>query len=170
MPVIVRDKAYGVQRAPRGSHVLHAAEPGRFVGPTFLSPQEAVMPRGDEVNDELRFSDRDDDVDDLGYGGGGGSSYDDDDEEDGGWTTHKDDSDDLWDSTDDSDDDEEEGLGTPVVEGDDDEEESPLVVARAPRSAGRPAGGGAPAGPAAGAGAAAPKTPVTASKHLSLIH
>ena len=64
------------------------------------------MPRGDEVNDELRFSDRDDDVDDLGYGGGGGSSsYDDDDEEDGGWTTHKDDSDDLWDSTDDADDD-----------------------------------------------------------------
>ena len=60
------------------------------------------MPRGDELNDELRFSDRDDDVDDLGYGGGGGSSsYDDDDEEDGGWTTHKDDSDDLWDSTDD---------------------------------------------------------------------
>jgi hypothetical protein len=72
MPVIVPDKAYGVQRAPRGSHVLHAAQPGRFAGPTFLSPQEAVMPRGDEVNDELRFSDRDDDVDDLGYGGGGG--------------------------------------------------------------------------------------------------
>ena len=42
------------------------------------------MPRGDEMNDGLRFSDRDDDVDDLGYGGGGSSSYDDDDEEDGG--------------------------------------------------------------------------------------
>ena len=40
------------------------------------------MPRGDELNDELRFSDRDDDADDIGYGGGSGSSsYDDDDEE-----------------------------------------------------------------------------------------
>ena len=64
------------------------------------------MPRGDELNEELRVSERDDDGDDLGYGGGGGgSSYDDDDEEDGGWTTNKDDSDDLWDSTDDSDED-----------------------------------------------------------------
>ena len=98
------------------------------------------MPRGDEFNESLRFSDRDDDADDLGYGGGGGggSSYDDDDEEDGGWTTHKDDSDDLWDSTDDSDDDEEEGLGTPVVDADEDDEESPLVVARAPKSGGSP--------------------------------
>ena len=33
------------------------------------------MPRGDELNEELRFSDRDDDVDDLGYGGGGGGLY-----------------------------------------------------------------------------------------------
>src|SRR5256885_3219712 len=100
------------------------------------------MPRGDEVNEPLHFSDRDDDADDLGYGGGGGgsSSYDDDDEEDGGWTTHKDDSDDLWDSTDDSDDDEEEGLGTPVVEGDEEDDERPLVVARAPKTGagGRP--------------------------------
>ena len=30
------------------------------------------MPRGDELREEYRFSDRDDDVDDLGYGGGGG--------------------------------------------------------------------------------------------------
>ena len=82
------------------------------------------MPRGDELNEELRFSDRDDDADDLGYGGGGGSSsYDDDDEEDGGWTTHKDDSDDLWDSTDDADEEDEDGLGTPVVEGDEEEED-----------------------------------------------
>jgi cytochrome c oxidase subunit 2 len=31
------------------------------------------MPRGDELHEEFRFSDRDDDADDLGYGGGGGS-------------------------------------------------------------------------------------------------
>src|SRR3954451_22262735 len=130
-------RAYVLQRA--AARVVRPARrtAGTIRWSDFLSLQEAVMPRGDEVNDELRFSDRDDDVDDLGYGGGGGSSsYDDDDEEDGGWTTHKDDSDDLWDSTDDSDDDEEEGLGTPVVEGDDDDDESPLIVARAPKSAG----------------------------------
>src|SRR5215218_8521187 len=143
----------GARGAPRQRHVTVR---------TGLSLQEAVMPRGDELNEELRFSDRDDDADDLGYGGGGSSSYDDDDEEDGGWTTNKDDSDDLWDSTDDADDDDEEGLGTPVVEGDDEEEESPLVVARAPRSAGRPAGGGATS--KSGGGGAA-KTPVTPSKH-----
>src|SRR3982751_3718897 len=142
MPERWSNRAHVVQRgAARSLALRHAALSGDS-GPTFLSPQEAVMPRGDELNDELRFSDRDDDVDDLGYGGGGGSSsYDDDDEEDGGWTTHKDDSDDLWDSTDDADDEEEEGLGTPVVE-EDEEEESPLVVARAPRSAGRPAATG----------------------------
>src|SRR5690242_15755103 len=74
------------------------------------TPQEAGMPRGDELREQYRLSDRDDDVDDLGYGGGGGgsASYDDDDEEDGGWMTHKDDSDDLWDSTDEVDEDEEE--------------------------------------------------------------
>src|SRR5215210_3936168 len=89
----------------------------------YTTAQEAGMPRGDEVRDEYRFSDRDDDVDDLGYGGGGGgsASYDDDDEEDGGWMTHKDDSDDLWDSTDDVDDDEEEVA--PVVEVEEDDEE-----------------------------------------------
>ncbi|HEU4566005.1 MAG TPA: hypothetical protein VFS05_15200, partial [Gemmatimonadaceae bacterium] len=35
--------------------------------------QEAIMPRGDGLNDEILFSDRDDDED---YGGFGGSSYD----------------------------------------------------------------------------------------------
>ena len=46
------------------------------------------MPRGDELNEELLFSDRDDDSDEGGFGGGsGGSSFDDDDEEDGGWGT-----------------------------------------------------------------------------------
>ncbi|MDB4899404.1 MAG: hypothetical protein JWN53_1212, partial [Gemmatimonadetes bacterium] len=38
------------------------------------------MPRGDDLNEALKFSDRDDDADDLGYGSGGGSgssSYDD---------------------------------------------------------------------------------------------
>ena len=81
------------------------------------------MPRGDEMTEELKFSDRDDDSDDVGYsggGGGGGSSYDGDDEEDGGWMTHKDDSSDLWDSADDSDEDEEEvGAVAEVVDDDD---------------------------------------------------
>src|SRR3569833_1926777 len=85
---------------------------GRFPTDSFVSdhttPQEAGMPRGDELREQYQLSDRDDDIDDLGYGGGGRSSYDDDDEEDGGWMTHKNDSDDLWDSTDDVDDDDEE--------------------------------------------------------------
>src|SRR5580704_7534694 len=61
------------------------------------------MPRGDELNEELRFSDRDDEGDDVGYGGGGagggGAAYDDDEEEeDGGWAITKDHSEELWDS------------------------------------------------------------------------
>ena len=39
------------------------------------------MPRGDELREQYQLSDRDDDVDDLGYGGGGAggsASYDDD--------------------------------------------------------------------------------------------
>jgi hypothetical protein len=46
------------------------------------------MPRGDELHEEFRFSDRDDDADDLGYGGGCGSggNYDDDEEKEGGWS------------------------------------------------------------------------------------
>ena len=72
------------------------------------------MPRGDELNEALRFSDRDDDVDDLGYGGGGGgsSSYDDDDDEDGGGTTHKDEGDARWDRPDTADDEDEQGPAT----------------------------------------------------------
>ncbi|NUR21061.1 MAG: hypothetical protein HOQ12_16110, partial [Gemmatimonadaceae bacterium] len=90
---------------------------------TTLS-REAVMPRGDELNEELLFSDRDDDSDEGGFGGGGSSSFDDDDEEDGGWgTLHKDDSESLWDSTDDVDEDEEEGeVGEVAAE--EEEEES----------------------------------------------
>ena len=34
------------------------------------TPQEAGMPRGDELREEYRFSDRDDDADDLGYDSG----------------------------------------------------------------------------------------------------
>src|SRR5689334_14283492 len=94
--------------------------PDRLFVSDHTTPQEAGMPRGDELREQYRLSDRDDDVDDLGYGGGGSSSYDDDDEEDGGWMTHKDDSDDLWDSTDDVDEDEEE---TVTVEATDDEDE-----------------------------------------------
>ena len=56
------------------------------------------MPRGDEMSEELRFIDRNDDLDDLG--GYGGSSYDDD-EEDDGYGLPSDDSDSLWDSADD---------------------------------------------------------------------
>src|SRR3954447_13987039 len=94
--------------------------------PTFAdhtTPQEAGMPRGDELREQYQLSDRDDDVDDLGYGGGGGGggSYDDDDEEDGGWMTHKDDSDDLWDSTDDVDEDEEETVTVDAGEEEDEE-------------------------------------------------
>src|SRR5215469_13265631 len=76
---------------------------------------EAVMPRGDRLregsNVDLRFSDRDDEGEDLGYGGGGGgsASYDDDDEEDGGWAVNKDASDDLWDSAEDEGDEDEDG-------------------------------------------------------------
>src|SRR5215469_10792971 len=89
---------------------------------------EAFMPRGElrEGSDiELRFSDRDDEAEDLGYGGGGGgASYDDDDEEDGGWAVTKDASDDLWDSTEDEDGDDEDGEdGITAVEVIDVEEE-----------------------------------------------
>src|SRR5262249_12453095 len=107
----------------------------------ITTSQEAGMPRGDELREEYLFSDRDDDVDDLGYGGGGGSSYDSDDEEDGGWMTHKDDSDDLWDSAEDVDEDEEETSST--FEAAEDEEEEEDVFGSAPRR-----GRGRPANPA----------------------
>src|SRR5436305_15162989 len=77
--------------------------------------REARMPRGDELHEEFRLSDRDDDADDLGYGGGGGgtggggSSYDDDEDEEGGWTGTRG-SDDLWDSTDELDDEADEAV------------------------------------------------------------
>ena len=60
------------------------------------------MPRGDELDREWKFSDRDDESDDLGYGGGG-SSFDDDDDEDGGWVLNQRDES-LWDDADESDD------------------------------------------------------------------
>ncbi len=68
------------------------------------------MPRGDELNEELLFSDRDDDADDLGYGGGGSSSDDDDDEEDGGGGGGgMEERERLWDRPEDVDEDDEEG-------------------------------------------------------------
>src|SRR5512146_39544 len=112
-----------------------------------ITSQEAGMPRGDELREEYRFSDRDDDeVDGTGYGGGG-ASYDDDEEDDGGWMTHKDESDDLWDSAEDVDDDEEESGTFEVAE---EEEEADVFETPRPARAGRPAGGnravgGAPA-------------------------
>src|SRR3954465_6684399 len=102
----IRREAYDVQPSSRPCA-------DSFFITDHTTSHEAGMPRGDELHEEFRFSDRDDDVDDLGYGGGGGgSSYDEDDEEDGGWMTHKDDSDDLWDSTDDVDEDDEEQPAT----------------------------------------------------------
>jgi hypothetical protein len=57
---------------------------------------------------EFKFSDRDDESDDLGYGGGG-SSFEEDDDEDGGWVLNQRDES-LWDDADESEDgDEEEG-------------------------------------------------------------
>ena len=57
------------------------------------------MPHGDELDEELRFSDRDDDSDDYtGYGGGGSASYDDDDDEDDDYGSMKDETESLFDS------------------------------------------------------------------------
>jgi hypothetical protein len=64
------------------------------------------MPRGDELEREFKFSDRDDESDDLGYGGGG-SSFEEDDDEDGGWVLNQRDES-LWDDADESDGDEDE--------------------------------------------------------------
>ena len=91
------------------------------------------MPRGDELHEEVRFSDREDDAEDLGYGGG--ASYDDDEEEDGGWMTHKDDSDDLWDSTEDAEEEEEE---TEVFAESGEEEEDLFGAAPAPAVPAKP--------------------------------
>ena len=91
------------------------------------------MPRGDELNEELRFSDRDDEGDDVGYGGGGagggGAAYDDDDEEeDGGWAITKDHSEELWDSAEDGDDDDEEEGEVVVAEVEGEDEDGDLFA------------------------------------------
>ena len=51
------------------------------------------MPPGAEWDDTMRFSDREDDAEDVGFGG---SSFDDEDEDESGWgsTKHRED---LWD-------------------------------------------------------------------------
>jgi len=100
------------------------------------------MPRGDGMggmSDELHFSDRDDEGEDLGgYGGGtgGATPYEDDDEEDGGWAITKDHSEELWDSTDEGDeegDDEgEEGVVVAEVVEEEDDEEGDLFGAPRP--------------------------------------
>ena len=66
------------------------------------------MPRGDEYNEGLHFSEHDDDEDDLGFGGGG-SSYDDDEEDEDGGTGWgiKNHADALWDSAEDEEDEDE---------------------------------------------------------------
>src|SRR5215213_8246618 len=75
--------------------------------------QEAVMPRGDELEREFKFSDRDDESDDLGYGGGG-SSFEEDDDEDGGWVLNQRDES-LWDDADESDGDDDDEAETGAV-------------------------------------------------------
>src|SRR3954465_2773402 len=118
----IRREAYDVQPSSRPCA-------DSFFITDHTTSHEAGMPRGDELRDEYRFSDRDDDVDDLGYGGGGGGGggrapYDDADEEDGGGMPHKTDSDGLWDSADDVDEEDEEGGGAaPVDAGDEEEDE-----------------------------------------------
>ncbi len=69
------------------------------------------MPRGDELNEELRFSDRDDESEDLGGFGGGGSSFDDDEEDESGWGMSTG-SDNLWDSAEEEVDEEDEDVET----------------------------------------------------------
>ena len=58
------------------------------------------MPRSDEFPEGLSFSDRDDDMDDMGGGYGGGSSYDDEDEDEEGGFGMSSDTESLWDSAD----------------------------------------------------------------------
>ena len=62
------------------------------------------MARGDDVNQERIFSDRDDEGEDLG-GFSGAVPYDEDEDEDGGWAINKDHSDSLWDSAEETDED-----------------------------------------------------------------
>ena len=55
------------------------------------------MPHDAGAHESLQCSDRDDDMDDLGYGGGGASYSDDDDEEEGGGWGMRRSSEKLWD-------------------------------------------------------------------------
>ena len=93
------------------------------------------MPRGDELEREYKFSDRDDESDDLGYGGGG-SSFDEDDDEDGGWVLNQRDES-LWDDADEGDDDDDDEAEATGGAGDEEEEEEEEVFAR-PGRPGRP--------------------------------
>src|SRR5829696_5207266 len=102
-------------------HLSRRATPGS--DRTAIS-QEAVMPRGDELEREYKFSDRDDEADDLGYGGGG-SSFEEDDDEDGGWVLNQRDES-LWDDADESEGDDEDE--TEAVGGDDEEEDEEAEV------------------------------------------
>ena len=110
------------------------------------------MPRGDDLHEGFRLSEREDDSEDIGYGGGtgGGASYDDDDDEEGsGWGLSKDHTEELWDSTEDSDDEEDEEGGATAEVADDEEDDGDLFGAPT-RGAGRGRGGAAPSDPAAG--------------------
>src|SRR5262245_36328782 len=99
------------------------------------------MPRGDGLEKEVRFADRNDEAEDIGYGGGGGgggsrSNYDDDEDDEGGWATHRE-SDDLWDSTDDLDDDDsdaEPSEALPDADEDDEDAFGRMPIAKAPKA------------------------------------
>src|SRR5215216_4292965 len=112
-------------------HLSRPATPGS--DRTAIS-QEAVMPRGDEFEREYKFSDRDDEPDDLGYGGGG-SSFEEDDDEDGGWVLNQRDES-LWDDADESEGDDEDE--TEAAGGDEDEEDEEAEVFPRPGRPGRP--------------------------------
>ena len=84
------------------------------------------MARGDTLNNERTFSDRDDEGEEVG-GFTGGIPYDEDEDEDGGWAINKDHSDSLWDSTEDADADDEDAETPEVVDaGEGEEEEADL--------------------------------------------
>src|SRR2546429_5953979 len=115
------------------------------------------MPRGDGMENDLRFSDRDDDADEMDYGGGG-ASYEDDDEENGGWALDKQDEG-LWDEPETGDDDEEEP-GEAVASDEEDEDDSEGFAPVTPRRPGRPRAE-RPA-PAVGTGTESASTPTIA--------
>ena len=103
------------------------------------------MPRGDEERNELKFSDRDDDMEDLGYSGGGGASYDEDEDDEGSWGITSDRSDELWDKPVDEDDEEggeDDGFGGAAGDVEDEEEADAFGSAgRRGRSSGGSRGG-----------------------------